>query len=103
MRYELQHPEEDHVKAVYGFDHAIGFFVEVWVDDAPLLAYDETRSNYRHLEGALDLLAEAEFFSREDVADAHKWLRHLMLDDIPEADTRRAAEVVVNMQRAAAE
>lgn len=101
MRFELEHPDEDHVNAVYGHDHAIGFFVEIRVRDKPLLAYDNTHSGYRHLQGALDLLIEAEFFTSVDVTDAHQWLQHFMSAEIPDADSRRAAQVIENMRRAA--
>jgi hypothetical protein len=103
VRFELEHPNEDYVKAVYGHDKVIGFFVEVQVRDKPLLAYDSTRSGYRHLQGAVDLLTEADFFTVVDVANAHQWLRYLMHEEVPDEDTRRAAEVIENMRKAAVE
>jgi hypothetical protein len=103
VRFELEHPDEPGVKAVYDHDRMIGFFVEIRVHEKPLLAYDNTRSGYRQLQGAINLLVEAEFFSREDVADAHQWLRCLVHEEMPDEDTRRAAEVIENLRRAAAE
>lgn len=80
----------------------IGFFVEIRVRDKPMLAYDNTRTGYRYLQGALDLLRETGFFTRLDIADAYQWLRFLTHEEVPDEDTRRAAEVIGNMRRAAA-
>lgn len=93
---------DEDVEAAYGFDHTIGFFVEIRSDGKAVSAYDSSRPDYRHLQGALDFFVNAGFFTRLDVADAHQWLRFLTYEEIADPKTKRAAEVITNLRRGAA-
>ncbi len=87
----------------YGFDHAVGFFVEVRPRGRKTLYYDRLQSNYNHerpLLGALMFLVSVNVISQDDLDGA-------LAGDFEEADDApgevMAHEFIANLKRAASE
>jgi len=100
MRYELQHPDEERVQAAYGWDRAIGFFVQVERDGEVVEEYDALHPGYDDLKGAIPFLVEHEFFDEDDVFEAMDLMK-IMISDEMEGSMRVCAEVIENFKSAA--
>jgi hypothetical protein len=74
---KLVHPQNDKVYARVGFDHAFGFFVEVYEMGARALTFDAQGQNYdreRSLWRALLFLTQHGFYTRLQLEDALTYL-----------------------------
>jgi hypothetical protein len=100
MQFSLKHPKRKRLKATYGWDRAIGFFVEIEDDGVCTVEYDRLHQPYDELPGALRLLVEEGFLAAGDVSDALRLggalLRHEM-----DPGPGRAAMVIDDFKRAA--
>ena len=104
MRMELAHPSDTSVTAVLGWDHLLGFWVEIRSSGHRLYQYDNLvlDDGETTLRGLLHLLITQGFFSSLDIAEAHKQLGYVDdVDDIEERNVRMAAEVIERLKEAA--
>ena len=99
MKFTIEHPDVPGITAEYGWDHVIGFFVEIH-GLGGTHEYDAVHPGYGHLDGALQYLARAGFFSTDKLHDALGLLIHRTPDEMPE-QLARVAVVVVNFKTAA--
>lgn len=100
MRFELKHPKKRNVMAAYGWDRALGFFVEVSFGGMPTAEYDQRHPPYDALNGALRLLVAEGFLAAGDVDECLR-LGGALLPGEMDPGPRRAAEVIGNFRRAA--
>ncbi len=102
MRFEMMHPNNTGLTAVFGFDLFLSHFVEVTNGDRIVEEYDALHGDGR-LEGVVRVLVAHGFLVEEDVALAHEALAHSYWPDIEDLGLRRAAEVLSNLRAAADE
>jgi hypothetical protein len=100
--FRLADPEDPRRWAYYGWDHVLGFFVEVHHERRIVACYDALNGYEpaRPLDGALRFLVAAGFLAEDEVAEAIV----RSADELPEEmseDVRRAAEVIGNFKMAA--
>ncbi len=106
MRFRLDHPHDRRLRAEYGWDAAVGFFVEAWFphDTKPTLSFsaldDEGYDQRRPLRQALEVLAELGFFTLTDLDEAIRSGDELLPEEMPKR-LRRVAEVVENFKAGA--
>ena len=103
MKFSILHPEHENIRAEYGWDHAIGFFVQVFEDAYPTAEYDALQPRYnraRPLNGALAFLVSQTFFSGDELEEALARMSVEEWSEIPEP-ARRVAQVVLNFRAAA--
>lgn len=90
------------MQAHYGWDHVLGFFVEVRGPNRYKETHDALSPRYqreRPLQSVLEFLAEKGFYSIDDLQETLEWLA-----DDPEGmqrRLRRVAEVIGNFKDAA--
>lgn len=101
-KHKLNHPQLKGLTATYGWDPALGFFVDVpphrGPPRRPRAEYDALQPGYDQrgpLQGALGFLADQGFLSREDLEDALSAMQHELPHEM-EVPLRRCAEVVMN-------
>ena len=107
-RFQISHPHEEGLVATYGWDRALGFFVDVPASHGPLRRrrgeYDALQPCYDHrrpLQGALHFLANQMFFT---LGQLQETLSALQQDFAPEEmgdDLRACAKAVSNLKKAA--
>ena len=106
MRFKIKHPQDTSLGAAYGWDRALGYFVDIRPHEAqgiPRVEYDAVSDGYDHqrpLRGALEVLVEHGFISRDDLESALDLMRYADPEEL-EAPVRRCAEVVENFKSAA--
>lgn len=107
MRFTIEHPQDSTCCATYGWDRALGFFVDIR-PSRPLgtarVEYDATQDNYRHqrpLRGALDLLVQHGFIARDDLDQAFSLMQQLDPEQLEPA-VGRCAQLLANFKAAAA-
>jgi hypothetical protein len=100
MRFALKHPKRKRLKATYGWDLALGFFVEIEDDGVCTLEYDRVHPPYDELNGALRLLVAEGFLSASDVDDAVR-LGGALLPHEMDPGPGRAAVVIDDFKRSA--
>ncbi|HZZ83931.1 MAG TPA: hypothetical protein VFE30_05300 [Anaeromyxobacteraceae bacterium] len=100
MRNVLKHPTARKRTATYGFDRAVGFFVNIEREGMLIAEYDRLRPGYGELNGALRLLVEQGFLQAADIDEAVR-LCPVLLPAEMEPGAGRAAEVIENLRRAA--
>ena len=105
MRFTLDHPSTPHVRAAYGWDHALGFWIEVRRRGRLLEAHDALREagGVTSVRDILDALVAHGFVTEDAVAEAMTWLPHRDAAEIQDPDVRRAAEVIERLRGAASE
>lgn len=96
----LHHPTRREVRAAYGFDRALGFFVTVREGERVTAEYDRTRPGYDDLNGALRLLVAQGFFQPADVDEAIRLSRTHDRAEMPRA-AARVAKVLDDLRRGA--
>ncbi len=92
------------VQATYGYDRALGFFLEVRRPGGRLVEYDALGDRYDGLPGLIDALIESEVFLRDQVEEALEAM--LMVDsaaEIENSDIRLVALMVETLKQAAGE
>lgn len=99
MRFRLDHPLRPRARCHYGFDHALGFWVELRGDGLHD-NYDRTVPGYAGLNGALAAIAGAGFFQMLDLQTGLLRSEHEHQHDLPRRQ-RAAVEVVSNFKSAA--
>ncbi len=105
MRFTITHPTDTTLRAVYGWDHALGF----WIDVRRRGRLQEARDALREAGGVTsvgDILATLvahSFLDEDNVHEAMSMLAHVDATDIEDPDERRAAEVIERLRRAGAE
>jgi len=106
MRFKIEHPQDTSLGAAYGCDRALGYFVDIRPNESlgiPRVEYDAVSDGYDHqrpLRGALEVLIEYGFISREDLESALELVRYMDPEDMA-APARRCAEVVANFKSVA--
>jgi len=106
MRFKIKHPRNTSLVAAYGWDRALGYFVDIRPHKAqgiPRVEYDAVSDSYDHqrpLRGALEVLIEHGFMTRDDLEAALTSMQHMDSEEM-EAPQRRCAEVVENFKSAA--
>ncbi len=100
MPHLLRHPTARKRTATYGFDRAVGFFVNIERKDMLIAEYDRLRPGYDELNGALRFLVEHGFLQAADIDEAVR-LSPVLLPEEMEPGAGRAAEVIENLRRAA--
>ena len=106
MRFKIKHPQDTSFGAVYGWDRALGYFVDIRRHRAlgiPRVEYDAVSDSYDHqrpLRGALDVLVEHRFITRDDLESALNSRQYMDPKEMEEP-VRRCAEVVENFKSAA--
>ena len=104
MRMEIAHPTDPQMSAVLGWDHLLGFFVEIRNRGSRIYQYDNLvlEDGQTSLQGLLNLLVSQGFFTRLDIAEAHRALGYVDdVDDIEEPAVRMAAEIIERLKEAA--
>lgn len=107
MRFKIQHPEDISLHAAYGWDRALGYFVDILPRRAleiPRVEYDALQPCYdqrRPLRGALDVLVRHGFIVRHHLDEAFESMQYVDHQDMEES-VRRCAEVLENFKSAAA-
>ncbi len=102
-QFRLTHPADPRRSARYGWDHAVGCFVEVIENRRVVVKYDVLNPGYdavRPLEGALLVLSAAGFFSCDDIGEAIIRGMQELPDEMP-AHLAGVAEVIANFRSAA--
>jgi len=99
MRYQIIHPRNRKVRASYGVDQSIGYFVEVRYGERLLEEYDRLHKGYDHLNGALRCLVKHGLLTEADLGLAAGQASALRSEEMGDPGVRRAAEVVENLQR----
>jgi hypothetical protein len=99
-RFVVQHPTDKKLSAVYGFDHALGFFAEVRRGELLVAEYDRLHPPYAEKQGLLDLLVRNGFFTAAEAQQAHGMSAYMLPDEM-EPEFRRAAQVLEDLLRAA--
>jgi len=92
------------VQATYGYDRALGLFLEVRSPGGRLVEYDALGDGYDGLPGLIDALIESGVFSRNQVEEALEAM--LMVDSVAEVedlDIRQIALMVERLKQAAGE
>ena len=105
----ITHPTDPSLRADYGIDPFLSWWVEVSKSGKLIESYDGISSEGTDMAGILRIMVRHGFFSALDVAQAHRELS--LVDDSseigdgedPEADesVRRAAEVISKLKEAA--
>jgi len=102
-RFEVAHPIDLSKSAIYGFDHAIGFFVEFRDENesnsryfsGAVLEYDRLQPNYDNgnpLHGALLSFIEQGYFTESDMRLAFDYWSGNKGDVDPEESMRKEAQ-----------
>lgn len=106
-QFKLKHSTEKKLVATYGWDRALGYFVEVPAAKGPpkraRAEYDAVQPGYDHaepLKGALYFLAAQGFFSIDQLEEAISASQHQLPEEMEEP-LRTCAQVVTNFKRAA--
>lgn len=102
-QFRLRHPTDPQGSAHYGWDGVIGWFVELRRSGRVVGCYDALKPGYdaeRPLEGALQTLVDAGFFSHDDIGEAVMRGEEELPEDMPEP-IRRVAYVIRNFRVAA--
>jgi len=100
MKFEIQHPTHHTMRAEYGFDEHLDFFVEVIGKHGRRVEYDARFGDYADLVGAIAFLAKAGFFASSDVTEALVKIEHEDGAYLPE-HLRRIVDVVWNFKSTA--
>ena len=105
MRFRLEHPSEPHVKAVYGLDVHIGWWIEVRARGRPLESRDAlaTTAGENTVNDILDTLVSRGFLDADDLHQAMVELPHHDAAHIDDPAVKRAATVITNLRTAASE
>ena len=96
MNHPLLHPTLPDQRAEYGWDRALGFFVQLYCDGVSTRSTDRLRADHDHdrpLKGALDVLVEAGFTTWNDLNAARRMGAVMRIEAMP-ADVARAATIV---------
>ncbi len=102
MRFTLQHPQDPTCKAVYGFDRAIGWFIEVRSNSGLLAEYDALCAPDNRMAGIIQVMISHGFFSADHLAETRSFLPYVAdVKEIEEPGVRRAVEVVLNLKSGA--
>lgn len=102
-RWNLYFDRDDQkYQILYGWDRQIGFFCSVFVNQVRLIEYDNLQPGYNHLAGFLAVLTSSGVFSIETVQESVQLLPIIdCLQDIEDLETRRVAEIISNLKKAA--
>ena len=103
MTHTLLHPTLPNQRADYGWDRALGFFVQLYCHGMPTRSYDRLQADHDHerpLKGALDVLVEAGFTTWDDLTTARSMAAVMPVGALP-ADIARAATIVHHFRAAA--
>ena len=103
MNHTLLHPTLPNQRADYGWDRALGFFVQLYCDGVPTRSTDRLQADHDHerpLKGALDVLVEADFTTWDDLTAARGMAAVMPIEALP-ADIARAATIVLHFRAAA--
>lgn len=105
VRFTLQHPTDPSIRATYGWDYALGFWVEVRRRGRLLEARDALREagGVTSVNTVIETMISHGFVTEEDIDQAMTWLPHGCPASIEDPAVRRAAEVVSNLRQNAAE
>ena len=103
MRFTIQHPSTPHVKAHYGWDEHLGFWVEVRDRGRLACSLDAlSRPSGTTINMALAVLVKRQFFTSQDIEDAMT-LAHLSVDEMDASrGVKLATETIGNLRSAAA-
>jgi len=88
----------------YGYDPAVGFFLDVECPGRMLVEYGALSDDYDGLPGLIDALIASGVFSRDQVEEALEAM--LMVDSVAEVedlDIRQIALIVERLKQAAGE
>lgn len=102
-QFRLPHPTDPKRRARYGWDHAVGFFVEVIEHRRLVAKYDVLNPGYdagAPLEGAIRVLSREGFFTVDDIGEAIVRGMHELPDEMP-AHLAAVAAVIANFRVAA--
>ena len=108
-RFNVTHPTDSAKSAVYGFDHAIGFFAEFHDENetnsrypsGAVLEYDRLQPNYDNgnpLQGALLKFIEQGYFSESDMRLAFDYWSGNKGDVDPEESMREEAQYRIEFE-----
>lgn len=100
MRFSLKHATDPDRRALYGLDHALGFFVEVRDRGRIVAQYDRIHPPYDDRNGAVQCLIQHGFFTKHDLNEAATLVGSFMSDELEPGAVRCAAEVIENLSRA---
>jgi len=107
MRLVIAHPTDDALVAACGLNHTrIGWWAEVRRAGRRVEEYDGLTAprGESTLQGVIDVLVRHRFLSEDDLSEALRLLPAVdCIEDIEDADVRRAAAVVARLKRAAAD
>ena len=101
-RFDIDHSTDPSITATAGWDHAVGFFVDV-TGNGTMKSYSSVERNYNHerpLMGALRFLQAHGYYSEDELHDALSGLYEGTIDELP-ATVRVVAEIVRAFKRAA--
>ena len=105
MRFERQHPRRATWKAVYGWNPTLGWFCTLYQGERIVAAYHARTAPDSRLKGVVGLLVEHGYFEgsgADAVVEAYDLLQVVDdVEDIEDPDIRRAAQVLVNLKKAA--
>ena len=90
-------------KIIYGFDRALGFFVDIKRPKKRRREYDATFPGYEGIKGLLDVLVEEGIATREEVEEALSALPLMEAAEIEDETVRRVGEIAENLKTAAGE
>jgi len=101
MRFFIQHPSNSNLRASYGWDHAVGWFLTVESDGEVEAEYDQ-RLNPEMLQLAevLEKFLLHGFFNREDLEEALKQMQSMEYNEMEPA-LAKIVDVVSNLKQAA--
>ena len=100
MRYELRHPRNQGLVAVYGWDRNLSWWVEVRDRERLQVSYDALDPGDTSPRGVIDVLVEHDFLTTDSLNRAATALQDTFVEDIRDPMTTRAAEVIVNLKKA---
>ena len=100
MRFETRAVDDRDLRAAYGWDPALGYFVEVRRNRRLMASHDSTVGGDNSMRALLMVMKNQGFFDEDDIQQARSWLKMFEVEDILDPRTRLAAEVVENIKQA---
>ena len=100
MRFDLAHPVRPRMTVSYGWDEHLGWWAEVR-GPGRNDTYDELTTPGTTPSGVLQVLLRHGFITEDHLRTAADALAEMLVEEIEDADVRRAAEVIQNLRTAA--
>ena len=101
MRFEIRHPDIETMKAAYGHDRAIGWWIEVRDGGRLLESHDALDPGGTTPASVMGVFTKHGFFTLDDVSAAADEMQAALAEEIEDQAIRTAATVIINLRQAA--